>query len=184
MKKLLTSISILLLMVCIIYSLCSIYSLYTKHDGVDDDYSRGFYNALEIMRQRYHNVLQTDSLYPEKFPDWEENKRSYLSGVDLYNYWDSSYMYVPKGKLHGITVIKDNIIIVDSTFINKYAINEQLDSLNKLWNTLVGRYMQLSHENVAALPSREVIIKNLPEMGRILQRQKEIEVLMDSLKNN
>ena len=67
--------------------LCAV-SCRSKHDGVDDEYSRGFFNCLSIVQHRY-NLQKNDSI---QLPYWNENKKSYLDNVDLYNYWDTSYM--------------------------------------------------------------------------------------------
>lgn len=65
-----------------------VFSCRSEHEGVDDEYSRGFFNAMAIVEGR-GLLIESDSL---KWPYWDECKRSYLSKQDLYNHIDSSYL--------------------------------------------------------------------------------------------
>ncbi len=63
----------------------------SEHDGIDDEYARGFFNAMAIIEKRgFINDKEN------QWPYWGECKRSYLNKQDLYNYWDSSYLIKQK----------------------------------------------------------------------------------------
>jgi hypothetical protein len=72
---------------------CSLIMRRSKSDGVDDEYSRGFFNAMAIMQERMKAEGLKSTKEPYKFwPYWDECKKSYANNQDLYNYWDNSYL--------------------------------------------------------------------------------------------
>lgn len=69
-----------------------IFKLRKESSGVDDEYSRGFFNCLAIMQKRERlNGFKADEPH-RYYPYWDECKSSYLKNIDLYNYWDDHYL--------------------------------------------------------------------------------------------
>lgn len=61
----------------------------SSHDGVDDEYSRGFLNCLSIIEHNHPEIRAS------RMPYWKECKRSFAGGGDLFNDWDSTYFISP-----------------------------------------------------------------------------------------
>lgn len=127
-----------------------------SHDGVNDEYARGFYNAKAIMQHRYSDVIEDDTLYNRKSPpDWDECKRSYLNNEDLYNYWDSTY--------------EDN---ATQATVNKPS---PIDSLNHLFDSLGTQYYKLAYAPDAQ--------ENTDKLEKNILKSMHVLHLIDSINN-
>ena len=82
----------------------------SKHDKVDDEYSRGFFNAMAIIQERRFADIQ-------EWPYWDECRKSYLSGQDLYNNWDTTYLI---NEFHKYKPIQNEHALMDSIITEGY----------------------------------------------------------------